>query len=64
MENARVVLQMPAAIIQFLFSSFQFLISAFCFSYAARASLAERLEWKPLISVLDISSRWIWLVPS
>ncbi len=43
---------------------FQFLLSNFCFPYAARASLAERLEWKPLINVLDISSRWIWFVPS
>ena len=30
--------------------------------YAAR--VAGRREWKPLMSVFDISSRWIWFVPS
>jgi hypothetical protein len=43
--------------------NFDFRISIFE-AYAARASLAARLEWKPLINVFDISSRWIWLVPS
>ena len=62
------------SIFQFLFSNFHLLISNFRFGvlptayclliYAARARLAGRLEWKPLTSALEISSRWIWLVPS
>jgi hypothetical protein len=56
---------LPVSRFEFLLSDFQFLLSVCCLLvHAAREALAARFEWKPLTNTLEISSRWIWFVPS